>query len=128
MVANVGVVVIYNYVCMLLQTEVTSTSRKSSIFPARVPLVFQLAPGTGKSYVHAENAKTSGIGPARNKIRTVSKYSKKLRGAANLLVDNVYYLLTYLYLCTYNDSDHAKCCAMNALNRDCDDCESKLGE
>jgi hypothetical protein len=114
---------------MLLQTEVTSTSRKSSIFPARVPLVFQLDPGTGKSFVHAENAKTSGIGPARNKIRTgLKNIRKKLRGAANLLVDNVYYLLTYLYLCTYNDSDHAKCCAMNAPNRDCDDCESKLGE
>jgi hypothetical protein len=99
MVANVGVVVIYNYVCMLLQTEVTSTSRKSSIFPARVPLVFQLDPGTGKSFVHAENAKTSGIGPVRNKIRTgLKNIRRKLRGAANLLVDNVYYLLTYLLI------------------------------
>ena len=69
----------WNYVCMLVQTEVTSTRRKSSISPARVPLVFQLAPGTGKRYVHAENAQTSGIGPARNrfwphfKIRTGRK-------------------------------------------------------
>ena len=58
----------WNYVCMLVQTEVASTRRKSSISPARVPLVFQLAPGTGKRYVHAENAQTSGIGPARNRF------------------------------------------------------------
>ncbi len=37
------------------------------IFPWRVPLVFQAAPGTGKSYRHAENVKTSGIGPSRNR-------------------------------------------------------------
>ena len=58
----------WNYVCMLLETEVTSTSRKSPIFPWRVPLVFQVAPGTGKSYVQAENAETSGIGPSRNRF------------------------------------------------------------
>ncbi len=49
-VENVGVAV-----CMLLETEVTSTSRKCQIFPSRVPLVFQVAPVTGKSYIHAEN-------------------------------------------------------------------------
>ncbi len=47
----------WNYVCMLLETEVTSTNRKSSIFPRRVPLVFQVAPGNGKSYRHAENGR-----------------------------------------------------------------------
>jgi hypothetical protein len=51
----------WNCVCMLLETEVTLTIRKSSIFPWRVPLVFQVAPGKEKSYVHAKNAKTSKI-------------------------------------------------------------------
>ena len=75
----------WNYVCMLLQTQVTSTSRKSSIFPGRVPLVFQLAPGTGKSYVHGRNVKTSGIGPSWNrfsshfKIRTGRKNIREKR-------------------------------------------------
>ena len=103
MAANVGVVVIYNYVCMLLQTEVTSTSRKSSIFPARVPLVFQLDPGTGKSFVHAENAKTSGIGPARNKIRTgLKNIRKKNLGGLQIcsLIMFIIYLLTYTYALT----------------------------
>ena len=48
------------------QTEVTSTSRKSSSFPWRVPLVFQVASGNVKSHVHTRNPKTSEIGPSRN--------------------------------------------------------------
>ena len=58
----------WNSVCMSLETEVTSTSRKTSIFSRRVPLVFQVAPGTGKNYVQAENAETPGIGPTRNRF------------------------------------------------------------
>ena len=60
----------WNYVCrpMSLETEVTTTRRKTHIFQRRVPLVFQVAQGTGKSYVQTENAKTSGIGPSRNRI------------------------------------------------------------
>ncbi len=47
-------------ICMFLEveTEVTSTSRKSLFLPWGVPLVFQAAPGNGKSYVHAINVKT----------------------------------------------------------------------
>jgi len=43
-------------VCMLLKTEVTSTSRKSPIFPWRVPLVSQVRPGTGRSNLHGETS------------------------------------------------------------------------
>jgi hypothetical protein len=57
---------------MLLETEVTSTSRKSPIFPWRVPLVFQIVPGIGKTYIHAVNAKTSVIGPLRKGLDNVS--------------------------------------------------------
>jgi len=59
-VENVGIR--WNYVCMLLETEVTATNRKPPIFPWRVPFVFQVAPDTGKSCRHAENVRTSRIG------------------------------------------------------------------
>jgi hypothetical protein len=43
-------------------------AEKLRFFSRRVPLVFQVAPGTGKNYVQAENAKTSGIGPSRKRF------------------------------------------------------------
>ncbi len=65
-VENVGVAV--GIMSMLVETEVISTSGKSSIFPWRVPLDFQVAPGNGKNYVHAENVKPFGIGPSRKRF------------------------------------------------------------
>ncbi len=59
----------WNYVCVFLETEVTSINRKSSIFPRRVLLVFQVVPCAGKSYVHAENAETSRIAPSSYSYR-----------------------------------------------------------
>jgi len=42
-----------NFVSMLLETEVALTvHQKMSDFPWRVSLVFQIAPGSGKSYLH----------------------------------------------------------------------------
>ena len=50
-----------NYVCMLLETEVTSTNRKCPICPRMVPLIFQLAPSTGKCCLYARNVIASRI-------------------------------------------------------------------
>ncbi len=67
MVENVGVTIgIMSVYCWKLKLH--RPTEKSSIFPRRVPLVFQVAPGNGKSYVHAENVKTSGIGPTSKRL------------------------------------------------------------
>jgi hypothetical protein len=65
MVENVGRGSRWNY-APLLETEVY-TDQQSSIFLGSVPLGFQVAPGIGKIYIHAENAKTTEIGPLRNR-------------------------------------------------------------
>jgi len=77
MVENVDVAVGILSAGMLLETEGTSTSRKSTIFPWSLALVFQVPPAIGKNYVHAENAKTSGIGPLRNLFAHVAKIFEK---------------------------------------------------
>jgi len=82
MVENVGVAV---ELCLYVAANASHIyQQKYSIFPGRVPLVFQLAPGTGKSYFHAGNVRTSGIGPAWNRFLTAfqnlhgsQKYRKK---------------------------------------------------
>ena len=61
----------WKYVSMSLETKVMSTSRKYTIFAGRVPLVFQVSPGTGKSYVHAECVKTTGMRHSKNRFLTV---------------------------------------------------------
>ncbi len=54
-------------VCLYVAAN-SSYIDQQKIIPGRVPLVFQLAPGTGKSYVHSRNVKTSGIGPSWNRF------------------------------------------------------------
>ncbi len=64
-VENVGVAVGIMYVCcwkLKLHRQ-----QKISDFSMDGALIFQVAPGTGKSYLHAENVVTSGIGPLRNR-------------------------------------------------------------
>ena len=39
-------------------------------------MVFQLAPGTGKSYVHAENVETSGMGPSGTGSDRILKFGR----------------------------------------------------
>src|SRR5664279_3487892 len=68
---------------MSLQTEVTSTSSKPSIFGIGTPLVFQVSPGVEKRYIHVEYIKTSGIGPLRNRRRRTFKFLRLAEIFAN---------------------------------------------
>ena len=64
-VENVGVAVGIMFVCCW-KLKLHRPAEKCPIFPSRVPLVFQVVPGTGKSDLHAGNVITSGIGRLRN--------------------------------------------------------------
>ena len=39
-------------------------------------MVFQVSPGSGKSYIHAENAKTSGTGPLNKDLNLIFKFAR----------------------------------------------------
>ena len=70
MVENVGVAVgIMSVCCWKLKLGLYIDQQKISDFSVewKVPLVFLFAPDTGKSYLHAENVRTFGIGPLRNR-------------------------------------------------------------
>ncbi len=89
MFENVGVAVGVMSVCCW-KLKFHRPTENLRFFPRRVPLVFQVAPGNGKSYVHAENARTSGIGPSMKffdrilKFARVAKIFEKNFGGANL--------------------------------------------
>jgi len=66
MVENMGVAVGIMSVCCWKLSYIDQ--QKIFDFSTEGASVFQVAPGNGKGYVLAENVKTSGIGPSRNRL------------------------------------------------------------